>query len=272
MVEQASTTPPKYKQVPNKTMKAEWDILSTIWHTMDLFDESSRPRITWIKAHQDDKKPYEQLSLPAQLNVDADHLADQFIDDNMHANWSKVPRLPTCGAQLHLRTGTVTYSLKRELGFAVHAENMEEYLSAKNGWTPATFDSIDWEVHRLALNRHNSQRTVLIKYLHNILPVGKIVSRYDPKYPPGCTACDEPLETCPHVHQCPAQSRIEWRTKLKQTLCYKMEKLGTCPYLADLLVLGVHKGIHLHEPFNVPPTQAPLAVYNAQMKIGWDQL
>ncbi|KAG7373523.1 hypothetical protein IV203_034247 [Nitzschia inconspicua] len=36
----------------------------------------------------------------------------------------------------------------------------------------------------------------LVKFLHGWLPVGKLVSRYDPvKYPSGCPSCDEPTGT-----------------------------------------------------------------------------
>jgi hypothetical protein len=70
---------------------------------------------------------------------------------------------------------------------------------------------IDWESHRQALNKFPSRRTILIKYLNNIAPVGKLVNRYDHKYPAGCPSCPEELETQEHMLQCPCIKRVEWR-------------------------------------------------------------
>jgi hypothetical protein len=46
-----------------------------------LLKEHSRPfRTDWIKGHQDDTTPYDNLSRDAQLNVDVDHLATAYRD------------------------------------------------------------------------------------------------------------------------------------------------------------------------------------------------
>ena len=39
----------------------------------------SLPEIRFIQEHQDDDHPYTTLSLPAELNVDADHLAGSYV-------------------------------------------------------------------------------------------------------------------------------------------------------------------------------------------------
>jgi hypothetical protein len=37
-----------------------------------------RHQLWWIKAHQDEKKPYEELDLWGQLNCDANKMAEKF--------------------------------------------------------------------------------------------------------------------------------------------------------------------------------------------------
>ena len=51
-------------------------------------------------------------------------------------------------------------------------------------WHECVFDLIDWDAHGAALNHHATHRTTLVKYIHQLLPIGKQVHCYDPKYPP----------------------------------------------------------------------------------------
>ena len=103
---------------PNSTLDSEWDILIEIWTTIAAMDPDSRPAISHIKSHQDDKKPCADLPLRAQLNVDADKLAKEIISDHPNMDYSQVPLLPTSGIQLNLSKGTVTHGLKRVIPHA----------------------------------------------------------------------------------------------------------------------------------------------------------
>jgi hypothetical protein len=64
-----------------------------------------------IKGHQDDKTPYNELPLDAQLKCDADHEAvyHQMVNTRY---WPIVPRLPLNGAQLHIDRATINSSYK----------------------------------------------------------------------------------------------------------------------------------------------------------------
>ena len=66
-----------------------------------------------MKGHQDKNKPYNKLTLQAQLNVDADKLADGFTPDNPDLDHSTSHVMPHTGVLLHLTRGTLTYKLKR---------------------------------------------------------------------------------------------------------------------------------------------------------------
>jgi hypothetical protein len=52
--------------------------------------------------HQDDTKAYSQLSLPAQLNVDADEAAGAFHWSHAPTIQEKVPILPTTKAHFNI--------------------------------------------------------------------------------------------------------------------------------------------------------------------------
>ena len=58
---------------PNTTVDPDWEVLQQIIFSLRLFP--SFPEIHFVQGHQDENCPYTTLSLHAQLNVDADHLA-----------------------------------------------------------------------------------------------------------------------------------------------------------------------------------------------------
>ena len=275
MVNKSNALPKNMDDIhPNDTMEAEWDILAEIWTTLLSLPETSRPSIQHIKGHQDDKKPYAELPLPAQLNCDADKLADQYITAFPNKDYSWVPLLPASGAQLNLPSGTITFKHKRELRLARTSKPLEEKMMLRNQWDPDTFNNIDWEAYRRGLNRHDKQRSTLIKYHHRILPVGKQVSKYDKKYSPSCPTCQDPIETQDHLHLCPHTTREEWRTSFMKTLMNKLDKIDTDPQLLDLMREGLHSVLFPHRhPDNaikVPTGYEDLAANQAD--IGWSQI
>jgi DUF1365 family protein len=55
---------------PNFTLLPDWDLTHEIAESLQFLSKPSL--LLHIKGHQDDHKDYSQLSLKAQLNVDAD--------------------------------------------------------------------------------------------------------------------------------------------------------------------------------------------------------
>ena len=161
------------------------------------------PLVT-LKGHQDKLKAHDELSLRAQLNCDADELADQFIHQNPDMDYSVVPLLPTSDIQLHLPIGILTHHLKMEVHQARHIQPLVEHLKEKFNWSQDTFDTVDWETNRIARNQLTLARVTLLKHLNDITPVGRRVHRHEPKYPKACPSCEEPDingKPPPAVHQ-----------------------------------------------------------------------
>ena len=52
----------------------------------------------------------------------------------------------------------------------------------RNEWTPATMDMIHWRAHRQVLSKNFIHRTFLLKLIHDKLPVGKMIARYQETY------------------------------------------------------------------------------------------
>jgi hypothetical protein len=74
LVKRVEAARPSFDQCfPNNTLEADWDVVHMIVRT--IRQSPCRVRLQHIKGHQDDNKPYDDLSLDAQLNCDADHEA-----------------------------------------------------------------------------------------------------------------------------------------------------------------------------------------------------
>ena len=61
---------------PNSTLDADWDVIEEIFQTTKLIGGTHF--YEHVKGHQDSKIPYEELSLLAQLNVEADRYAGEY--------------------------------------------------------------------------------------------------------------------------------------------------------------------------------------------------
>ena len=260
------------KVYPNETLASDWDVLAEIWSTLHQNNLADSITVQHIKGHSDKHKPYQELTLLQQLNVDADSMADSYIQQHWDDEYHEVPLLPTSGAQLNLEQGTVTYKMKRELRLARTEGPLRDYLCEKNKWSRETFDSIDWEDHRRALNRLNKHRTILIKYLNGIAPVGKLVHEYDPKYPANCPSCQEPIETQDHLFVCMNSKRREWRSNMLSAIRKEMEDSDTPVDVMQLMLEGLKCVVEGRDKSTIAIPDSVVHIAEAQSAVGWDQL
>jgi len=224
---------------------------------------------------QPDQYSYADLNLKAQLNIDADKLADQYIIEHPDYSYSKVPLLPTSGAQLNLPIGTITHKLKREIMLARTEPALQKHLCKHFKWTDETFETIDWESFRLAMNRLDKHRTTLNKHVNDITPVGRRLHRRDPKYYKGCNTCglvDE--ETAIHLLEC--SNRTKWRNACKRAVHQHFTKENckwAVPFeVQELLLEGITAVIEGRDPETMTFAPSVSHIAAAQTAIGWDQL
>jgi hypothetical protein len=253
---------------PNHTLSAEWDIIAEMktiiakedmWHTIQFCH---------IKDHADKHKTYDQLTLQQQLNVDADKLVGAYIQTHEDDQYSIAPLLPTSGAQLKMKGGTVTHQLKQTVTQARSKQIHKQYLCKKNNWTPTDFQTIDWESHCQALNQIPAKRTILIKYLNNIAPVGKIVHKYNPKYTAGCPSCTEAMETQEHMLQCPCEKREEWQLRTIQNITAILSEYQTPETMQQVMLDVIRHSFGHPAPDDQNTTTMGTTLVTAQAAIG----
>ena len=123
-------------------LHSEYDVLATIHFLLQAFPQL--PTISHVKGHQDDDTDYEDLSLPAQLNCDADVLATAELRD-YPTTCTHVPLLPP--AQTQLSIGGITVS--RKLAPTIRRQNglrlLKKYMHERFDWSNNILESVNWD-------------------------------------------------------------------------------------------------------------------------------
>jgi hypothetical protein len=184
------------------------------------------------------KGAYDDLTLMAQLNMDADHAAEQFMNA-YGASRPYVPCFPHNRAQLHLPEGTSTYRNKSQIRYAASAPELKAYyIQQINDWSDSTMSHINWTAHGRAINHRIIPRSHCCKLIHDILSTNSIVSQYDDHRTAYCPQCQSIDEDWDHILRCPHSDRMKWRTSFLINLRKRCETLKTRPYLQDILISG----------------------------------
>jgi hypothetical protein len=98
----------------------------------------------------------------------------------------------------------------------------------------------------MAVGRSHLSQPFLVKLLHQILPLGKLIHKYDPvKYTIDCPTCREHIETYDHLFQCHHPSPAGWKTQFRDTLIKFTNETNCHHLLQDILVTGIHNWIAL---------------------------
>ena len=139
----------KRKEFPNEPLEADWDVINEIVMLIKRYDQS----IVWIKGHQDEKKKREELSLKAQLNCEADELAEEAqLARKMEPMQRKMTQHPNNPIQIHAKNVTITSKVKRNLRRLAKAPKLIEHIERKADWQEGVFDTIHWDAHRTSIS------------------------------------------------------------------------------------------------------------------------
>ncbi|KAG7364810.1 hypothetical protein IV203_038013 [Nitzschia inconspicua] len=224
-----------------------------------------------IKGHQDTQVALDKLSRPAELNVQTNKLAGNYQRLSSHKN---IPARMFEGTHCHLIYNGQIVASKHRKHIRDHrrTRKLKTYIQQKTQMSEAALADMDWQSHERSVNMFkDGPHTFLVKFLHGWLPVGKLVSRYDPiKYPGACPSCDEPSEDSKHYLTCPNPERHNWHTALKTSFRHRCESVDTDPALPDLLLWGLN---HWLQGTPIPAHRVPERIthlLHSQTTIGWD--
>jgi hypothetical protein len=165
---------------PNVTLHAEWDVQS---HILDLHRELEISFIyTHVKSHQDDDTPTTHLLLESCLNVEADRLATEYMQED--TTWRPVVDLfPSAKAQLIIKDASVIRKTPQAIRYAAGSTAIWQYSMERNTWSEQIVNDIHWEAHGAGHSHHRPHSCYLVKFYHRHLPLGTKLHRHDPSIP-----------------------------------------------------------------------------------------
>jgi ribonuclease HI len=258
----------KQPEFPNETLSPSWDLHQAIHREL-----TNLPNVTihYIKAHQDRTTSNAELSKEAKLNIESDILAEEAYSSSTFSD--QVPIIAGVSAQLSIDGKTIVSKHRVIARDIRRTKAIKLRIQEQTGMTDQALAEVDWDSHTMAVGPSQLSQPFLVKMLHQILPVGMLIHRYDPvKYTIDCPTCREHSETYDHLFRCCHPSRAGWKLQLKATLVKFTDETKSHHLLQDILVTGIHNWLKgLPFPTNqYPPDWHELI--DSQSQIGWKQL
>lgn len=242
----------KWKGGRKGPLTSDWDIVNELYHNFLLLPGV---QIKHVQGHQDGASPYADLSIFAQLNVEADAWAGSYQDLHGEAR-TTVHLFPHAGVQLNLAQGTITYK--------IHQAVTEQ-------WIATIHNAIDWKIQDEVFHRHIEDKQLFTDFIQESLPTNEHVHRKIPTESAFCPRCGSVPEDRDHVIKC--HHSAEWQESTLIALEKKCVDLRSRPGLLDILLTGLSRWMK-----DLPPVEASHypAVYNGvirtQTMIGWRHL
>jgi hypothetical protein len=251
---------------PNVTLDAEWDVLQAIVSSIREFPV--RPSLNYVQGHQDKHTPFYNLDLPAQLNVEADKLADQYVPPP-HLNFTDVSRICGNSVQLKINNMTITSKYANVIRNFATTPTIRTWIMTKEKWSLRLFNTIDWKIHGICVRKFYRHKRFIVKYVHDWLPLGKLLSHYKDPQSTTCPSCSTTIEDRTHFLWCSFRQR--WKSVMISDLrAFSAKFVSTEPMT---LLLDAITGWLSNTPL-------PISLYNdtlqqiiqQQEAVGWGQL
>jgi hypothetical protein len=191
-------------------MSDDVDIIS---HVSDQIKASSLcHHLNWVKAHQDDKHPYQELNIWGHMNCDADEIATRF-----HTCMDKTEVMPIREGYLTLNSKVcllvqgkqVTSNFQHLVCHHIQGQKHYTSLKCKHGSNNAVWNSIDWTTMKGAFLTLGPMKWIKTsKQVHGWLNTGQQKSKILPDVVDAhkCPCCQVDNESHEHILLCPAGS------------------------------------------------------------------
>jgi hypothetical protein len=155
-------------QSPLASFRADWDLLQALASTIKQI--STVPvTVHHVKGHQDRARTVASLSLPAQLNVEADSLATDFNAALTHP-LPVIPFDPATRILLTIGQKTVTSHIRSQIRYQMHHHPLADLIRQRYKWTVPVFRSVDFKSGGLIYRSFYEHQSSLTKFIHEQLP------------------------------------------------------------------------------------------------------
>ncbi len=182
-------------------------------------------KIDWVKGHQDDKTPYDDLPRDAQLNIEVDHLATSYRESNKSQTRPKLAHCPLTKVSISINGTRHPGKVEETIRFHVNGSPLRNYICESNKWSQEIASKVDWYNFGLRFRKLPPAAQISqMKFIHDIQPLGhnrvRRTTIADPKLSL-CPCCKTANETQLHMLTCPSQrpSRYSLLTDFHKTTC-----------------------------------------------------
>ena len=171
-----------------------------------------RPKITWVKGHQDQDIEYSKLSRDARNNVDVDHLASTHTSQHRLAPSQSIPHQPLMRVSITAGGVRMVGNFDAHIRYHINGSPLRVYMQRRFQWSDTTWDLVDlfhFRAHICSLQP--SQQITHMKLVHDQQPVGiRLLQRAPVKDPTIalCPCCDTHTETQRHLLRCPSNPEL----------------------------------------------------------------
>ena len=247
---------------PSQATSCDQDILLIIYDRLATIP--THLHLQHVTSHQDEHALVSSLTTPAQANVAADRLATSALQS--HPSHSITPLHPVSMCQLDIAGNTLTSSFAHNIRRLAFEGRLRQYMAHRRNWSDISL--IDWDTFESFASTTLVPITFSVKFIHSILPSGKIAHRHDSTASSSCPACGA-LEDNDHVLTCSHVSRIHFKIQFLSHVRKHSSCQHTDPVLATILCDGL-SAVLCSTPFD---SASYPAVYrrlcDQQSTIGW---
>jgi hypothetical protein len=192
-------------------------------------------RLRWVKAHQDDDKPYKELDLWGRMNCNANKMAEKFrklMDDGDVKALKEGFFTDSMEVGITVKGVKVTSHILHQIRLHIQGSKHRKYLQEKHEWDNATWNSIDWKGLKSGfLSLGPLKRVKTSKSTHGWLNTGSQKSKISPDATEShkCPRCLEPNETQEHLLKCQQVGAHKKRYDLVVLMMKQIRQNKLCP-------------------------------------------
>jgi len=191
----------KFRPSTKNVMKSNLDVILEIQEERKKLKSSLH--LVHVKAHQDNEIRYEDLPLPARLNVDMDKLAEKQYEKPIQEHYVKMTHLPAQAISFSTPWYRLTNDMEQEL--ISHRRDTPGEAEALSSWEvdPTDSKNIDWIAIEGAMKTWTKyQRGTPVKCVHELWDTTKRKKDWGQIKCGKCPLCGQEDEDAPHVLRC----------------------------------------------------------------------
>ena len=201
--------------------------------------------IQFVRSHQDDGKPFKQLSLASKLNVLMDKFAKEALQPNSKPSIrhkQMIPHLPEQKISFHNNHHRLTRETLKNLNRYNVGHQAESYIQRRRGITNEQMKMINWsDIERVIGETSVTKRTQYIKIFHHSWPTMSRNYKWKQSDTDKCPLCCKVRETVEHVFKCEDPRAKTYQSLQVLDLTKKLRGISTDPFITNTIARMIYQ-------------------------------